>query len=133
VTHAPGFRRAEELSSGMAAQLKRAAMRLLGVPVGRAGARRRHPEQPRPRATRAVFPGVAPRDEDSAILHEVAIPPEDADVTAQGCRGHTGYDRRHMTIDPRHPISPNQQSTWEGDESVFAADLATEIWHRLTR
>ena len=111
-------------------------MRMLGVPVGRAGARRRHPEQPRTRARRAhgpaaVFPWAS--DEDSAILHEVAIPPEDADVTAQGCRGHTSYDRRHMTIDPHHPISPHQHSTWEGDESVFAADLATETWHRLTR
>lgn len=27
----------------------------------------------------------------------------------------------------------HHQATWEGDESVFAADLVSEIWHKLTR
>ncbi len=118
------------MGKGMPAQLKRAALSVLGITVGRAGARRRHSEQQPPRRAHrlgAVFPGgarrpslpyasagapPAPQNENKEtylpdILAESAVPPEDADVTAQGYRGHTRYDRPQMTIHPSHPISPN--------------------------
>ncbi len=123
-----GTQRPATSGGGMPAQLKRAALSVLGITVGRAGARRRHPEEQPPRRAHrlgAVFPGgarrasvsyaregatPAPQNENQEILpgvRNIAVPPKDADVTAQGLLGHTRYDRPQMTIHPSHPISPN--------------------------
>ena len=130
------------MGEGMPAQLKRAALSVLGITVGRAGARRRHSEQQPPRRAHrlgAVFPGgarrpslpyassgapPAPQNANKetdlpGILGESAVPPEDADVTAQGYRGHTRYDRPQMTIHPSHPMSPNLTVAMPDSDSPF--------------
>jgi hypothetical protein len=114
----------------MAAAVRRACLRALGIPTGSVGARQRHPEQPRGGAKAAVH---SERLGEREIEKLGETEPAQEDISALGCSGHRRYDRRQMVIGGRHPVSPTRLAMWEGDESAFSSALVEEVWHKLTR
>jgi len=54
---------------------------------------------------------------------------EGENVTAEGLEGHMMYDRSRMFCGSKHRNSPSSFATWEGDETVFVADIVTELWY----
>ena len=54
---------------------------------------------------------------------------EGENVTSEGLEGHMMYDRSRMFCGSKHRNSPSSFATWEGDETVFVAEIVTELWY----